>query len=67
MKSPKKNSPTSMVRAPSGPVATTWAPSASMVAGWSLAGSPCAMLPQMVARFRTSGSAITFAVSSRMG
>ena len=38
-----------------------------MVAGWSLAGSPCARLPPTVARLRTSGSAITAAVSTRIG
>ena len=67
MKRPWKKSSTPMVRSPSGPVATMVALSAIMVAGWSLAGSPCATLPQMVARFRTSGSAMTLAVSRRMG
>ena len=38
-----------------------------MVAGWSLAGSPWARLPPTVARLRTSGSAITAAVSTRIG
>src|SRR6266850_1744663 len=47
--------------------ATASARSASMVAGWSLAGSPCARFPPTVARLRTSGSAITRAVSRRMG
>ena len=38
-----------------------------MVAGWSLAGSPWARLPPIVARFRTIGSAMTAAVSARIG
>ena len=67
MNSPWKKSSTPITRSPSGPVATICALSAIMVAGWSLAGSPCATFPQIVARFRTSGSAITFAVSRRMG
>src|SRR5512143_1448762 len=58
--SPLKNWSTGMVRSPFGP-------RASIVAGWSLAGSPWARLPPAVARLRTIGSAITRAVSSRIG
>src|SRR5512135_1245953 len=65
--SPLKNWSTGMVRSPLGPRATMLAPRASIVAGWSLAGSPWARLPPAVARLRTIGSAITRAVSSRIG
>ena len=65
--SPVKKRSIGIVRSPSGPWATTIARSASIVAGWSLAGSPCARFPPTVARLRTRGSAMTRAVSSRMG
>ena len=61
------NSPMGIIRSPSGPTATTDAPSASIVAGWSLAGSAWAILPPTVAQFRTTGSAMTLEVSERIG
>src|SRR5690606_24405412 len=64
---PVKNSVTGITRSPDALRTTTSASSASIVAGWSFAGSPCARLPHTVARLRTSGSAITRAVSARMG
>src|SRR5207253_10930071 len=56
--SPVKKRSIGIVRSPSGPCATTIARSASIVAGWSLAGSPCARFPPTVARLRTRGSAM---------
>src|SRR5207249_4289749 len=56
---PVKNDVMGIRRSPFGPAATTSAPSASIVAGWSLAGSPWARLPPSVARLRTRGSAMT--------
>ncbi len=67
LKGPVKNEPMGILRSPAVPTATTSAPKASIVAGWSLAGSPWARLPPTVARLRTMGSAITRQVSKRSG
>ena len=64
---PTKNEPAGIRRSPPGPAATISAPTASMVAGWSLAGSAWATFPQTVAKLRTRGSAITRLVSCRIG
>ena len=53
---PVKKSSTGMVRSPSGPCATIVARMASSTAGRSDAGSPWAIEPPMVPRWRTCGS-----------
>ena len=56
VRNPSKKSPAAISRVPFGPWATYVAPSASVVAGRSDAGSAWAIDPPIVPRWRTCGS-----------